>query len=447
MFSKASNESDAVIRELQLAFNEKKAIIPFRIEDVPVGDSLAFYLSGLHWIDSVQKKKNVDLLLKDVKSILQNLGKEIKELHPKPAYNHVTATRNEPVSHHAPVNSHMKPNNTMKGVLTGAIVLFIIVAGIIVIYMDSVGDADLFFGENQQTQYTDSDSDTNLVVDLDLETLYINPALVGTWYRMNNVAFTHIFEFDGTGQRKWNRGEQIHTFKWGTRDGLLVLDFGPAIECEIVAYIFDGNILNLHNEEKNDDYFMFVPDQSLIGNWVDSYFIGRVLTFSANGTGYDSPIVLFDEFDFDFHWFNVNDVLIIYADGWQSNFIYDLSGDELHLTLLLSPYEYELWTAEGWQPPTESFRRGSFAQNPALIGLWGWNNTCEGIYYFGEYGAGVKKWLNGGTPIIWASFDDILLTTSDLPYNWVRYEFTVTENTLILGRYWGDWQGTFVRIR
>ena len=85
VFSKASNESDAVIREVQLAFNEKKAIIPFRIEDVPIGDSLAFYLSGLHWIDAVQKKKkDLNVLLKDVKGVLQKLGREIEEMPPRP---------------------------------------------------------------------------------------------------------------------------------------------------------------------------------------------------------------------------------------------------------------------------------------------------------------------------------------------------------------------------
>ena len=52
VFSANSNESEAVFREVEMAFNNKKAIIPFRIEDVPVGDDLAFYLAGLHWIDA-----------------------------------------------------------------------------------------------------------------------------------------------------------------------------------------------------------------------------------------------------------------------------------------------------------------------------------------------------------------------------------------------------------
>ena len=79
VFSKMSNESDAVIREVQFAFNKKKAIVPFRIENVPAGDSLEFYLSGLHWVDAVNNSKYVDVLLKDIKGILQNLDRTLGE--------------------------------------------------------------------------------------------------------------------------------------------------------------------------------------------------------------------------------------------------------------------------------------------------------------------------------------------------------------------------------
>ncbi|MCL2350612.1 MAG: toll/interleukin-1 receptor domain-containing protein, partial [Defluviitaleaceae bacterium] len=51
VFSRDSNESNAVFREVQNAFAEKKIIIPVRIHDVPVSDDLSFYLSGLHWLD------------------------------------------------------------------------------------------------------------------------------------------------------------------------------------------------------------------------------------------------------------------------------------------------------------------------------------------------------------------------------------------------------------
>ena len=116
-FSKVSNTSNAVIREVQLAFNENKTIIPYRIEDVPVSDSMAFYLSGLHWVDAMQKEKNVDVLLKDVKGILQNLGKEIKESP--------TALTQS----HAHPSIHTKPILSKKAIMTAAFALFLVVAG------------------------------------------------------------------------------------------------------------------------------------------------------------------------------------------------------------------------------------------------------------------------------------------------------------------------------
>ena len=83
LFSKESNESHAVFREVQMAFDEKKVIIPLRLEDVPVSDDLGFYLSGLHWLDALPKQKNVHELVQDVKQVLQNIGTEIHEALPK----------------------------------------------------------------------------------------------------------------------------------------------------------------------------------------------------------------------------------------------------------------------------------------------------------------------------------------------------------------------------
>ena len=95
VFSKKSNESDAVFREVQMAFDQKKVIIPFRINDVQVSDDLSFYLSGLHWIDAVQKTTSVDILLKDVKHVLQNLGKRIKHSPSLPEHSAAFASRKE----------------------------------------------------------------------------------------------------------------------------------------------------------------------------------------------------------------------------------------------------------------------------------------------------------------------------------------------------------------
>ena len=77
IFTKKSNESPAVFREVQKAFEDKKVIIPLRIENVPVSDDLSFYLSGLHWLDAVHKQKNVEKLVRSIKQVLQNKGTEV----------------------------------------------------------------------------------------------------------------------------------------------------------------------------------------------------------------------------------------------------------------------------------------------------------------------------------------------------------------------------------
>ena len=84
IFSKESNESHAVFREVQMAFEKKKIIIPLRIEDVPISDDLSFYLSGLHWLDAFPKQKKIDELVRDAKQVLKNKGIEVHKAPPLP---------------------------------------------------------------------------------------------------------------------------------------------------------------------------------------------------------------------------------------------------------------------------------------------------------------------------------------------------------------------------
>lgn len=48
-----SNNSDQVLREVQLAVNAHLHIIQFRIEDVRLNDDLGYYLSTPHWLDAL----------------------------------------------------------------------------------------------------------------------------------------------------------------------------------------------------------------------------------------------------------------------------------------------------------------------------------------------------------------------------------------------------------
>ncbi|HEV2842943.1 MAG TPA: TIR domain-containing protein [Chthoniobacterales bacterium] len=53
IFSSHSNNSEQVLREVQLATDSRLAIIRFRIEDVALTDDLRYFLSSPHWLDAL----------------------------------------------------------------------------------------------------------------------------------------------------------------------------------------------------------------------------------------------------------------------------------------------------------------------------------------------------------------------------------------------------------
>ena len=53
IFSGHSNNSEQVLREVQLATDTRLAIIRFRIEDVALTDDLRYFLSTPHWLDAL----------------------------------------------------------------------------------------------------------------------------------------------------------------------------------------------------------------------------------------------------------------------------------------------------------------------------------------------------------------------------------------------------------
>ena len=53
IFSEHSNNSEQVLREVQLAANSHLHIVQFRIDAVVPSDDLEYYLSGPHWLDAV----------------------------------------------------------------------------------------------------------------------------------------------------------------------------------------------------------------------------------------------------------------------------------------------------------------------------------------------------------------------------------------------------------
>src|SRR5881392_3318313 len=72
IFSEQSNNSEQVLREVQLAANSRLHIVQFRIDPVSPSDDLEYYLSGPHWLDAVTPplETHLDQLKNSMKALL-----------------------------------------------------------------------------------------------------------------------------------------------------------------------------------------------------------------------------------------------------------------------------------------------------------------------------------------------------------------------------------------
>src|SRR3982751_5272908 len=72
IFSKHSNSSEQVLREVQLAVDCHVPIIRLRIEDIPLSDDLRYYLSTPHWLDALSPplSKHIPPLVAAIKELL-----------------------------------------------------------------------------------------------------------------------------------------------------------------------------------------------------------------------------------------------------------------------------------------------------------------------------------------------------------------------------------------
>ncbi len=75
IFSESSNNSEQVLREVQLAANSRLHIVQFRIDAVTPSDDLEYYLSGPHWLDAVTPP---------LENHLQQLTRSVQALLPLP---------------------------------------------------------------------------------------------------------------------------------------------------------------------------------------------------------------------------------------------------------------------------------------------------------------------------------------------------------------------------
>jgi hypothetical protein len=52
IYTAHSNTSRYVLKEVERAVNNDIPIVPFRIEDIPLSESMGFFLGNLHWLDA-----------------------------------------------------------------------------------------------------------------------------------------------------------------------------------------------------------------------------------------------------------------------------------------------------------------------------------------------------------------------------------------------------------
>src|SRR6266436_6402506 len=72
IFSRHSNSSEQVLREVQLAVDCRVPIVRLRIEDIPLSDDLRYYLSTPHWLDALSHplSKHIASLKTAIKELL-----------------------------------------------------------------------------------------------------------------------------------------------------------------------------------------------------------------------------------------------------------------------------------------------------------------------------------------------------------------------------------------
>lgn len=73
IFSGNSNQSGQVANEVAAAFNAGCTIIPFKLEEVPMHNRLAYYLNRVHWIDAVDPP-----LLERIALLYEQIADELK---------------------------------------------------------------------------------------------------------------------------------------------------------------------------------------------------------------------------------------------------------------------------------------------------------------------------------------------------------------------------------
>lgn len=80
IFSGHSNESKAVLNEIELASNREKLILPFRIEEVSPSEGLEFYIRSVHWLDALTPP--IEAKLSELTALVKRLLVSMEKVNP-----------------------------------------------------------------------------------------------------------------------------------------------------------------------------------------------------------------------------------------------------------------------------------------------------------------------------------------------------------------------------
>ena len=74
VYSSSANDSPQVRREVERAVGKRLAIVPFRIEDVPLSRTMEYFISSQHWLDAVTPplEKHLAVLAEKLKHLLSD---------------------------------------------------------------------------------------------------------------------------------------------------------------------------------------------------------------------------------------------------------------------------------------------------------------------------------------------------------------------------------------
>ncbi len=86
IFTSNANESKHVLSEIDRAYNKKKPIILFRVQDVSLSDALEYYLSTASWLNALDPpiERHLQKLIKTVKLLLSKTSQAILQETIKP---------------------------------------------------------------------------------------------------------------------------------------------------------------------------------------------------------------------------------------------------------------------------------------------------------------------------------------------------------------------------